>query len=74
MASTIGAASWIVFLPFALGFGAISERLGIHAAGWMLAAVAAATTTLLVGVTTATRRVATPVELAIDTPCEPLAA
>ena len=74
VASTIGAATWIVFLPFALGFGAISQRLGIHAAGWMLAAVAAATTTLLVAVTAATRRVARPVELAIDTPCEPLAA
>ena len=74
VASTIGAASWIVFLPFALGFGAISERVGIHGAGWMLAVVAAATTTLLVGVATATRRAAPPVELAIDAPCEPLAA
>ena len=74
VASTIGAASWIVFLPFALGFGAISERLGIHAAGWMIAAVAAATTTLLVAVTIATRRVAPPVVTAIEAPCEPLAA
>ena len=74
VASTIGAATWIVFLPFALGFGAITERFGIHAAGWMLAAVASATTTLLVRVTTATRRVAPPAELAIETPCQPLAA
>ena len=74
VASTIGAATWIVFLPFALGFGAITERFGIHAAGWMLAAVASATTTLLVRVATATRRVAPPVELAIETRCQPLAA
>ena len=74
VASTVGAASWIVFLPFALGFGAVSERLGIHAAGWMLTATAAATTTLLVAVTTATRRVTPPVETAIEAPCEPLAA
>jgi MFS family permease len=47
-ASGVGAATWATFLPFALGFGAASERWGVHAAGWSLVVVAAAIAGLLV--------------------------
>jgi MFS family permease len=39
VASGIGAVSWIVFLPFAVGFGFASQQYGVHAAGWMLVVV-----------------------------------
>jgi MFS family permease len=48
VASGVGAATWATFLPFALGFGAASERWGVHAAGWSLVAVAVAIAGLLV--------------------------
>ena len=41
---------WIVFLPLALGFGAVSDRTGVHTAGWMLVAVTALTGVALVKV------------------------
>jgi hypothetical protein len=47
VASGVGAATWATFLPFALGFGAVSQRWGIHTAGWLLVAAAAAIATLL---------------------------
>lgn len=47
VASGIGAATWATFLPFALAFGAVSEHWGIHAAGWLLVAVAVAIAGLL---------------------------
>ena len=47
-ASGVGAATWATFLPFALGFGAASERWGVHAAGWSLVAVSLAIAGLLV--------------------------
>ncbi|WP_158307286.1 MFS transporter [Kribbella flavida] len=39
VASGISAVSWIVFLPFALGFGAMTKQTGVHTAGWLLAAL-----------------------------------
>ena len=51
VASGIGAASWIAFLPFALVFGMVSDRLGVHTAAWLLIAGVAATTGLLLSVT-----------------------
>jgi MFS family permease len=47
VASGVGAATWATFLPFALGFGAASERWGVRAAGWLLVAAAAGITGLL---------------------------
>jgi hypothetical protein len=41
----------MVFLPFALAFGAISERFGVSTAGWLLVVAGAATSGLLVTVT-----------------------
>ena len=38
VASGVGAVSWIAFLPFALGFGAVSKAEGVHTAGWMIVA------------------------------------
>lgn len=50
VASGVGAATWIVFFPFALVFGWVSERWGVHAAGTMLLAVAAVAVPLLLAV------------------------
>jgi predicted MFS family arabinose efflux permease len=51
VASGVGTLTWMTFLPFALLFGALSQRAGVHDAGWMLIAVAAATVVLLVWTT-----------------------
>jgi MFS family permease len=40
VASGISAVSWLLFLPFALGFGAVSKQSGVHTSGWMITAVA----------------------------------
>jgi MFS family permease len=56
VASGVGALTWAVFLPFALGFGSVSERWGIHTAGWLVIAMAAAASVLLVVVVAAARR------------------
>jgi MFS family permease len=37
VASGISAVSWILFLPFALGFGAVTQQADVYAAGWLLA-------------------------------------
>jgi MFS family permease len=51
VASGVGAATWAVFIPFALGFGAITERWDVHVAGWLLVVLAAVIAALLVAVT-----------------------
>jgi MFS family permease len=56
VASTIGAATWSAFLPFALLFGAVSERFGVHVGGWLFGVVTAATAVLLVRVVVTHRR------------------
>ncbi|MGH3456259.1 MAG: MFS transporter, partial [Nocardioidaceae bacterium] len=38
VASGVGAVSWMAFLPFAVGFGFVSQHYGVHAAGWMVVA------------------------------------
>ena len=48
VSSTVGAGSWIVFLPFSLAFGAVSERWGVHTAGTMILGIIAAAIVLLV--------------------------
>jgi MFS family permease len=50
VASGVGAATWTVFLPFALVFGWVSERWGVHAAGTMLLAVSVIAVPLLLAV------------------------
>jgi MFS family permease len=47
VASGVGTLSWLAFLPFALVFGAISDRRGVPAAGWTLVAAAVLTLVLL---------------------------
>jgi predicted MFS family arabinose efflux permease len=66
VASGVGALSWLAVLPFALAFGWVSKQLGVHAAGWMIAAVALSTGLLLATLALRTRR--TPVSVAA---CEP---
>lgn len=40
VASGISAVSWILFMPFALGFGAVSKQSGVYTAGWMFTGAA----------------------------------
>ncbi len=47
VASGVGTLTWLTFLPFALLFGAVSDRSGVHDAGWIVVAVAAGTAVLL---------------------------
>ncbi len=47
VASGVSAASWIVFLPIALGFGLISAAQGVHTAGWLLVGLTAGTAALI---------------------------
>jgi hypothetical protein len=49
-------------VPFALGFGTVTEQWGVHAAGWLLVAVAVAIAVLLVVIRPAAT--AAPVEAA----------
>jgi len=67
VASGISAVSWIFFLPFALGFGAVSKQSGVYVSGWMITAAAALAGAALVWV------VLRPVPAAADSP-EPTAA
>lgn len=50
VASGVGAMTWLVFLPFALVFGWVSEHWGVHAAGTMLLAASALAVPLLMAV------------------------
>ena len=43
VSSGVGTLTWMVFVPFALGFGLLSRHIGVPAAGWMIVALAAAT-------------------------------
>ena len=47
VASGVGTLTWLTFLPFALLFGAVSDRSGVADAGWTLGAVAVLTVVLL---------------------------
>ena len=47
VASAVGAVSWVTFLPFALVFGLVSERWGVHSAAWLVVGVTVVTGALL---------------------------
>ena len=49
--SSVEPATWATFIPFALGFGAITERWNVHIAGWLLVALAVAIAALLAVIT-----------------------
>ena len=42
VAPGVGTLTWLTFLPFAFVFGAVSDRSGVHTAGWTLGALALA--------------------------------
>jgi predicted MFS family arabinose efflux permease len=69
VASGIGALSWIVFLPFALGAGQVTDSYGVHVAGWMVTAVTAAAGVLWVAV--AARRATRPAPVTAGAGLEP---
>ena len=64
VASGVGSLSWLVFVPVALGFGALSTAHGVQRAGWVLVALALLAGTLLA----ATARSAQPDAELVDEP------
>jgi MFS family permease len=48
VASGVGTLTWLTFVPFALVFGAVSERAGVDRAGWLLVAIAVVAALLIV--------------------------
>jgi MFS family permease len=48
VASGVGTLTWLTFVPFALVFGAVSERAGVDRAGWLLVAIGVVAALLLV--------------------------
>jgi hypothetical protein len=48
VASGVSTLTWLVFLPFALAIGFVSDAAGVHTAGWLLVALAAAAAVLVV--------------------------
>jgi hypothetical protein len=61
VASGVGTLTWLTFLPSALLFGAISDRRGVHDAGWTVVAIACAAAVLLAS----NARSSTPAALAV---------
>jgi MFS family permease len=53
VASGVGTLTWIVFLPVALVFGALSDRAGVHEAGWIIVTVTVAASAALIKVASA---------------------
>jgi MFS family permease len=56
VSSGIGLMTWLVFLPFALAFGMVTARLGVHVAGWFLVVTAVVTSVLFIAVTATAKR------------------
>jgi hypothetical protein len=61
VSSGAGTLSWVLFLPLALGFGALSHRHGVYAAGWVITGAAAALAVLLIVANRSTRPATDPV-------------
>ena len=53
VSSGIGTLTWIAFLPFAIVFGYVANRAGVHTAGWMILAATLAASTTIIQLTTA---------------------
>ena len=60
VSSGVGTFSWLLFLPFSLGFGSFARAHGVQRAGWFLAAVALVIGLLLVASTVRRPRPAAP--------------
>jgi MFS family permease len=48
VASGVGTLTWLTFVPFALVFGAVSERAGVDRAGWLLVAIGVVAALLII--------------------------
>lgn len=48
VASGVGTLTWLTFVPFALVFGVLSERVGVNRAGWLLVAIGVVAAVLIV--------------------------
>jgi MFS family permease len=55
VASGVSTLTWLMFVPFAIAMGFVTDRLGVSSAGWMTVAVAIAAGLLLVVVLPRTR-------------------
>lgn len=51
VASGVGTLTWAVFLPVALLFGRVADRVGVHRTGWLVLALVAVAGALLLRVT-----------------------
>jgi MFS family permease len=47
VASGVGTLTWMTFMPFALAFGWLTKRSGVHASGWMIVAATVLTSASL---------------------------
>lgn len=63
VASGVGTLTWLAFVPFALGFGAISQAAGVDRGAWLFVAVAATAAVLMLVVLPRAR--ATPEEVGV---------
>ena len=62
VSSGAGTLSWMLFLPFSLGFGALARTRGVYTAGWILVGTSVALAALLVLSTHAARSIPVEVE------------
>ena len=62
VSSGAGTFSWMLFLPFALGFGALARSHGVYTAGWIIVGTSAALATLLILSTRAAQAIPAEVE------------
>lgn len=65
VSSGVGTLSWVLFLPFSLGFGWLIRGHGVHPAGWTLVGVVGLLAVLLAA--SVLRRAATPEPAAAET-------
>jgi hypothetical protein len=62
VSSGAGTFSWLLFLPFSLGFGTVARTQGVYSAGWFIVGACAALAALLVLTTRATRNTSAEIE------------
>lgn len=66
VSSGAGTFSWVLFLPFSLGFGALARTHGVYSAGWIFVGTCAALAALLVLSTRAIRSAPAEIEALAD--------
>jgi len=67
VSSGAGTLSWMLFLPFSLGFGSLARANGVYTAGWIFVGTCAALAVLLVLSTRAPRNTPAEIQARTDT-------